>query len=115
MDADKRKRKYYSINHNYQKKRRQYTLEPGIKGFFCTCNFHEKDCVREAKNILTEYADNLYGSEQVRIYKTIFVLPPVEGELNCIPPWADAVVLITVYISIYSFRVFRIETISRSR
>lgn len=39
-------------------------MEPGIKGFFCTCNFHEKDCVREAYNVLSEFADNLYGPEK---------------------------------------------------
>lgn len=30
-------------------------LEPGIKGFLATCNFREKDCVRECYNILNEY------------------------------------------------------------
>lgn len=32
-------------------------LEPGIKGFLATCNFREKDCVRECYNLLNEYND----------------------------------------------------------
>lgn len=32
-------------------------LEPGIKGFLATCNFREKDCVRESYNLLNEFAD----------------------------------------------------------
>lgn len=32
-------------------------LEPGIKGFLATCNFREKDCVRECYNLLNEYVD----------------------------------------------------------
>lgn len=35
-----------------------------MKGFFCTCNFQEKNCVREAYNLLNEYADKLYGPEE---------------------------------------------------
>lgn len=31
-------------------------------GFLATCNFREKDCRREAFNILTTYADQLYGA-----------------------------------------------------
>lgn len=32
-------------------------LEPGIKGFLATCNFREKDCVRECYNLLNEYLE----------------------------------------------------------
>lgn len=32
-------------------------LEPGICGFLATCNFREKDCVRECYNLLNDYAD----------------------------------------------------------
>ncbi|KAK3598754.1 hypothetical protein CHS0354_028810 [Potamilus streckersoni] len=40
-------------------------LEPGIRGFLVTCNSHEKEAVRETYNILNEYADELYGPEQM--------------------------------------------------
>lgn len=33
-------------------------LEPGIKGYLATCNFREKDCVRECYNLLNEYYDD---------------------------------------------------------
>lgn len=44
-------------------KRRRFILEPGMKGFLCSCNFREKDCIRESYNILNEYADIVYGNE----------------------------------------------------
>lgn len=34
-----------------------------MKGFICTCNGNEKQCIREAYNILNEFADQLYGEE----------------------------------------------------
>ncbi|XP_049778729.1 THUMP domain-containing protein 1 homolog [Schistocerca cancellata] len=63
MDSYQKRRKpgYYS---NKSKKPRNFTLEPGLKGFICTCNIREKDCIREAYNILNEYADQLYGNER---------------------------------------------------
>lgn len=48
------KKKFY-----YRRSRKKYFLEPGFRGFFCTCNFREKDCVKEAYNLLNEYADKL--------------------------------------------------------
>lgn len=53
------KKKYY-----FRKSRNKYSLEPGYKGFFCTCNFREKDCVKEAYNLLNEYANKLYTELQ---------------------------------------------------
>jgi len=41
------------------------TLRPNLKGFLCTCNDREKDCVRETYNLLNEYADQLYGKEDM--------------------------------------------------
>lgn len=34
-------------------------LEPGIRGFMATCNYNEKECVRECYNLLNEYADQM--------------------------------------------------------
>lgn len=46
-------------NKNYYKhsKKPKNILEPGIRGFLATCNYREKDCVRECYNLLNEYAD----------------------------------------------------------
>lgn len=55
MGDARKKKKFY-----FRKSRNKYFLEAGFKGFFCTCNFREKDCVKEAYNILNEYAMKLY-------------------------------------------------------
>ncbi|KAJ0179824.1 hypothetical protein K1T71_004415 [Dendrolimus kikuchii] len=75
MGDTRKKKKFY-----FRKRRNKYFLEPGFKGFFCTCNFREKDCVKEVYNLLNEYAGKLYpdlGNEQTA------VLPaPDEGTLS---------------------------------
>lgn len=50
-------------NKNYyvHKSHKKY-MEPGQIGFLATCNFREKDAIREAYNILNSYADELYGA-----------------------------------------------------
>nr|CAG4652271.1 EOG090X0GPG [Triops cancriformis] len=63
QQARKRKAKAYYIQSAKQQKRAFYKLDSGQKGFLCTCNNREKECVREAYNLLNEYADKLYGPE----------------------------------------------------
>ncbi|KAK4877616.1 hypothetical protein RN001_010122 [Aquatica leii] len=60
----KKRKKQYSY---HTQKRKKYVLEPGLKGFFCSCNVREKDCVKESYNVLNEYADELYGAENKEI------------------------------------------------
>ncbi|CAG9560556.1 unnamed protein product [Danaus chrysippus] len=55
MGDNRKKKKFY-----FRKRRNKYFLEPGFRGFFCTCNFREKDCVKEMYNLLNEYAGKLY-------------------------------------------------------
>ncbi|XP_013188901.1 THUMP domain-containing protein 1 homolog [Amyelois transitella] len=55
MGDTRKKKKFY-----FRKRKNKYFLEPGFKGFFCTCNFREKDCVKEVYNLLNEYAGKLY-------------------------------------------------------
>ncbi|CAH3828346.1 THUMP domain-containing protein 1 homolog [Pieris brassicae] len=55
MGDTRKKKKFY-----FRKRRNKYFLEPGFRGFFCTCNFREKDCVKEMYNLLNEYAGKLY-------------------------------------------------------
>lgn len=54
-----------SYKNLHNRKKRFYHLQPGYSGFLCTCNSkqREKDCIREAYNILNEFADKLFGSE----------------------------------------------------
>lgn len=35
-------------------------VEENLKGFLCSCNIREKDCVRESYNLLNKYADLLW-------------------------------------------------------
>lgn len=51
------KKKFYNKNRNF--------MEPGQRGFLATCNFREKDCIRECYQLLNEYADLLYGPGNV--------------------------------------------------
>lgn len=37
-----------------------------MRGFLCTCNFHEKDCVRDAYKLLNEFADEIYGPDAAK-------------------------------------------------
>lgn len=55
MGDTRKKKKFY-----FRKRRNKYFLEPGFRGFFCTCNFREKECIKEVYNLLNEYAGKLY-------------------------------------------------------
>lgn len=50
----------------YHSKPRNF-LEPGVRGFLATCNFNEKECVRECYNLLNEYADQLENENEAAI------------------------------------------------
>ncbi|CAH1366859.1 THUMP domain-containing protein 1 homolog [Tenebrio molitor] len=53
---------------NYKSKKKYFlkkganrrTLDVNLKGFLCSCNSREKDCIKESYNLLNEYADKLY-------------------------------------------------------
>ncbi|XP_045613767.1 THUMP domain-containing protein 1 homolog [Procambarus clarkii] len=62
MGKNKRSKGYY-IQSAKRQKRHESFLGPDMTGFMCTCNEHERDCVREAYNILNEFADQLFGKE----------------------------------------------------
>lgn len=60
---NKRHKMNYSYKNNFykaQQSRKKIFLSPGLQGFLVTCNFREKDCVRDAYFILNEYADRLF-------------------------------------------------------
>ncbi|XP_023934975.2 THUMP domain-containing protein 1 homolog [Bicyclus anynana] len=70
MGDSRKKKKFY-----FRKRRNKYFLEPGFRGFFCTCNFREKDCVKEMYNLLNEYAGKLYPEEEVSTPRPASVEP----------------------------------------
>ncbi|XP_042208798.1 THUMP domain-containing protein 1 homolog isoform X1 [Homarus americanus] len=63
MGKNKRSKAYYIQSAKRQKKL-ESVLGQEMTGFLCTCNDNERDCVREAYNILNEFADQLYGKEE---------------------------------------------------
>lgn len=65
-DEPNSKRRKMNRKHTYQSayNRPKNFLEAGICGFFATCNFGEKECVRECYNLLNEYADQLAADRE---------------------------------------------------
>ncbi|XP_070148657.1 THUMP domain-containing protein 1 homolog [Polyergus mexicanus] len=57
MDKRKRNNKYVIGYRNNYKRRKQLVLEPGMTGFLCTCNFHERGCITDAYKLLNLFAD----------------------------------------------------------
>ncbi|XP_026808344.1 THUMP domain-containing protein 1 [Rhopalosiphum maidis] len=56
MAARPSKSSYYGKKkYNFKDSRNQ--LQPDMKGFLCTCNYGEKDCQKEAINLLREYSE----------------------------------------------------------
>lgn len=62
MNIRKRNNRYVANHHNY-KKRKQFVLEPGMTGFLCTCNFHERGCITDAYKLLNLFADENSASD----------------------------------------------------
>ncbi|XP_058237066.1 THUMP domain-containing protein 1 [Hemibagrus wyckioides] len=66
QDGRKRSRRKYGGPAAGGKRRRGgRELEPGMQGVLITCNMKERRCTAEAYSLLNEYADQLYGPEQL--------------------------------------------------
>lgn len=61
-EASKQKRKASYYKGSQQKRSKRNVLDVNMRGFLCSCNNREKDCVYESYNLLNRYADALYGS-----------------------------------------------------
>lgn len=59
---DMPKRKWAHSSRPYRKNFKQLSLESGMTGFLCTCNFREKECVRDAYRLLEEFAGEGHNS-----------------------------------------------------
>ncbi|XP_065161890.1 THUMP domain-containing protein 1 [Atheta coriaria] len=59
---NKKRKQYYGLKYT---KRARTAVEAGLKGFLCSCNGHEKECVKESYNILNKFADILYKPQNV--------------------------------------------------
>ncbi|RWS13204.1 THUMP domain-containing protein 1-like isoform X1 [Dinothrombium tinctorium] len=60
--AKRKKRQFYS---KFEKQRKTNELKSGVKGFLCTCNMNEAECVREAYNLLDEYYEKVYCKQEL--------------------------------------------------
>lgn len=60
----RRKTSKFYKKQQYRQQNQQRFLEPGLKGFMVTCNYREKDCVRECYNLLNEYAEPIVEKEE---------------------------------------------------
>ena len=60
----KRPKSYYVRAKEGKRIRRDAMLTVGMRGVLLTCNHGVKPCVKEAYNLLAEYADQLYGPEK---------------------------------------------------
>jgi len=71
-NVNKRKKKEYYLKCSKKFKTNHLKLESGMRGFLVTCNNREKEAVREAYNLLNEYAEKIWGPEN-----------PEEANLSC--------------------------------
>ncbi|XP_066998194.2 THUMP domain-containing protein 1 [Anabrus simplex] len=63
------KKKRNGKNWHYEPaKKRKCVLDTGLKGFMCTCNNTERQCIKETYNLLDEYANQLYGSQDAPVH-----------------------------------------------
>lgn len=63
-ESRKRGKKRYGGGHGKRWKASR-ELEVGMQGVLITCNMNERKCTSEAYNLLSEYADELYGPEKL--------------------------------------------------
>lgn len=68
MNTRKRKNRYVSNQHNNYKKRKQ-SIEVGMTGFLCTCNFYEEGCVKDAYKLLNLFSSEEFASEVNKVFK----------------------------------------------
>lgn len=61
----KRNNRYLVNNYSNCKKRKQSVIEPGMTGFLCTCNFHERGCITDAYKLLTQFVDEESASAEI--------------------------------------------------
>lgn len=75
------KRKSYFSNPQLQKRKKLF-LQNGMKGFFCTCNGKEKDCIREALNLLDEQYFKIWPKKEVNEVRKEDIERELEKEIE---------------------------------
>ncbi|XP_077425934.1 THUMP domain-containing protein 1 [Vanacampus margaritifer] len=59
------KKHFMGGQHHAKRWRGSRELEVGMQGILITCNMNQRKCTAEAFNLLSEYADQLYGPEKL--------------------------------------------------
>ncbi|XP_072396392.1 THUMP domain-containing protein 1 homolog [Diabrotica undecimpunctata] len=71
---------------HFNRKQTRSSLDINLKGFLCSCNSREKECITEAYNLLNKYADILYPvqpePEEKSEDNTNHSEPSIEDELQ---------------------------------
>ncbi|XP_047434505.1 THUMP domain-containing protein 1 [Mugil cephalus] len=65
-ESRKRSKKRYAAGHHNKRWKGSRELEVGMQGILITCNMNERKCTAEAFNLLSEYAEQLYGPEKLQ-------------------------------------------------
>ncbi|XP_062289451.1 THUMP domain-containing protein 1 [Scomber scombrus] len=65
-DSRKRNKKRYGAGYHSKRYKGSRELEVGMQGILITCNMNERKCTAEAYNLLSEYADELFGPEKLQ-------------------------------------------------
>ncbi|KAM9819283.1 THUMP domain-containing protein 1 [Syngnathus typhle] len=58
------KKHFFGAQHHAKRWRGSRELEVGMQGILITCSMNQRKCAAEAFNLLSEYADMLYGPEK---------------------------------------------------
>ncbi|CAH1736764.1 unnamed protein product [Aphis gossypii] len=84
MAARPNKSSFYAKK-KYNFKDNRNKLQPDMKGFLCTCNYGEKDCQKEAINLLREYSEeNEKPSEDIssNVEESTDIMDSLDTELE---------------------------------
>lgn len=66
VNTRKRNNKHFTNRCGNHKKCKQFVIEPGMRGFLCTCNFHEKGCITDAYKLLNQFMGEESASETIK-------------------------------------------------
>ncbi|XP_026158527.1 THUMP domain-containing protein 1 [Mastacembelus armatus] len=65
-ESRKRSKKRFGAGQHSKRWKGSRELEVGMQGILITCNMNQRKCTAEAFNLLSEYADQLYGPEKLQ-------------------------------------------------
>lgn len=73
---------YHKKQYHNKNTQKRTSLDVNLKGFLCSCNNRERDCVRESYNILNKYADILWPPKPAEPATSSEAKPDIEDDLQ---------------------------------